>query len=66
MARVKSMLRIQELARENALKEKKVAELTEALGEKHQYHDLVGKSIVMQELYRFLERIRSYRITCAY
>ena len=59
MARVKSMLRIQELIRENAFKEKKVVELTEALGEKHQYHDLVGKSEVMQEVYRFLERIKN-------
>ena len=58
MARVKSMLRIQELVRENALKEQKVAELTEVLGEKSQYHDLVGKSEVMQEVYRFLERIK--------
>jgi PAS domain S-box-containing protein len=56
--RVKCLLRIQELARENALKDKKVAELTEALGERYRYHELVGKSSPMQEMYRFLEKIK--------
>jgi PAS domain S-box-containing protein len=59
MARAKCLLRIQELARENLLKEKKVAELTEALGERYEYHKLVGKSAIMQEIYRFLEKIKA-------
>jgi len=59
LARVKSMLRMQELIRENILKEKKVAELTEILGERHQYHRLIGKSEPMQEIYRLLEKIKN-------
>jgi DNA-binding NtrC family response regulator len=59
LARVKSMLRMQELIRENILKEKKVAELTEILGERHQYHSLIGKSEPMQEIYRLLEKIKN-------
>ena len=58
LARVKSMLRIQELIRENIVKEKKIAELTEVLGERHHYHNLIGKSQPMQEIYRLLEKIK--------
>jgi len=63
LARVKSMLRMQELIRENILKEKKVAELTEILGERHQYHRLIGKSEPMQEIYRLLEKIKKSEST---
>ncbi len=57
LARVKSMFRIQALIRENILKEKKVADLQRSLGERHQYHNLIGKSMPMQGIYRFLEKI---------
>ncbi|KPJ58292.1 MAG: hypothetical protein AMJ42_03565 [Deltaproteobacteria bacterium DG_8] len=59
LARVKSMLRIQKLIRENIVKEKKIAELIDVLDEKHQYHNLIGKSLPMQEIYRLLEKIKN-------
>jgi len=58
LARVKSMLRIRELIRENIEKEKKIAELTEVLGERRQYHNIIGKSLPMQAVYRLLEKIK--------
>ncbi len=58
LARVKSILRIRELIRENLAKEKKISELTKVLGEKHQYHNIIGKALPMQEIYRLLEKIK--------
>jgi len=58
LARVKSILRIRELIRENLAKEKKISELTEVLGERHQYHNIIGKALPMQEIYGFLEKIK--------
>ena len=40
LARARSMLRIQDLIRENIVKEEKIAELTDVLGEKHQKREL--------------------------
>jgi PAS domain S-box-containing protein len=58
LARVKSILRIRELIRENLAKEKKISELTKVLGERHQYHNIIGKALPMQEIYRLLEKIK--------
>ena len=58
LARVGSLLRIQSLLRENILQEKRIAKLQEALGERHHYHNLIGKSPAMQECYSFLEKIK--------
>jgi len=57
LARVKSLLRIQALMRENSAKEKKIAELTKVMHEKFRYHNIIGKSKPMLEIYRFLENI---------
>jgi DNA-binding NtrC family response regulator len=35
-----------------------ITELKEVLDERHQYHDLIGKSLSMQEIYRLLEKIK--------
>jgi DNA-binding NtrC family response regulator/nitrogen-specific signal transduction histidine kinase len=58
LARIKSLLRIQKLVKETAVKGKEIAHLKQIIQKKCHYHAIIGKSKSIQEIYRVLENIK--------
>ena len=58
LARIKALLRMQELVRETAVKGKEITHLKEIIQTKYHYHAIIGKSKSMQELYKLLENMK--------
>jgi PAS domain S-box-containing protein len=58
-ARVKSLLRNRELVRENLGKEDLIRTLTAALQEKSGYHNMVGKSTAIREVFKMMESVKN-------
>lgn len=58
LARIKSLLRIQELVRETAVQEREIGHLKQMIQGGHHCHAIIGKSKSMREIYRVLENIK--------